>query len=145
MMTFADILLAYKIFNGLAPTPLSEFNKQNQNTSKRSSVRGDCLLLSWYCYTNLLLVCDCKLTNCLWVQCLTFFFLFLLFSSLLILLFWHVTLRLWHLCLCPCPCNINVNHLSNYMLCLLPGTTDEKQFVYLNLVHLHVLCNGHVN
>ena len=42
MMTFADILLAYKIFNGLAPPPLSQFIKQNQNTSTRSSARGDC-------------------------------------------------------------------------------------------------------
>lgn len=42
MIKFADIILVYKIFHGLAPPPLSEFIKQNQNTSTRSFTRGDC-------------------------------------------------------------------------------------------------------
>lgn len=42
MIKFANMLLAYKIFHGLAPPPLSEFIKQNQVTSTRASARGDC-------------------------------------------------------------------------------------------------------
>ena len=47
---FADILLAYKIFYGLAPPPLNEFIKQNQNTSTRASARGDCKIQSAISY-----------------------------------------------------------------------------------------------
>jgi len=42
MIKFADILLVYKIFHGMAPPPLNKFIQQNFNSSTRASTRGDC-------------------------------------------------------------------------------------------------------
>lgn len=42
LVKFADILLVYKMFHGLAPPPLNEFVKQNLNASTRATSRGDC-------------------------------------------------------------------------------------------------------
>jgi len=41
MIKFADILLVYKIFHGMAPPPLNNFIQQNFNSSTRASTRGD--------------------------------------------------------------------------------------------------------
>lgn len=42
LIRFADILLVYKSLHGLAPPLLNEFIKQIQNSSTRSTSRGDC-------------------------------------------------------------------------------------------------------
>merc|ERR1712131_530299 len=44
LMKYADIVLVYKILQGLAPPPLREFVKINPNSITRAGGRGDCVI-----------------------------------------------------------------------------------------------------